>query len=213
MKDRHDKEAMPSPVTNGRLEEGDMAEWLLTYLRDHSSGISEYDLFTALNESGDSRFDMSQLRDTFPLFCAHFRLFNALYRLREQLWVEQLGVLEISPLLIILRPYHRHQGEQNRLNEVDALRDYYLDSAQLEQTTALELEQMLNKFWMRLGGSERRRQALEVLGLRDPAGAVLDVVTIKQQYRRLVMEHHPDRGGDAQQIQLINAAMVVLTEL
>lgn len=203
---------MPSPMKQDGVDSDPLDQWLLAFLRDHSSGISEYDLFTALNESGDSRFDMSQLRDTFSLFCAHFRLFNALYRLREQLWAEQLGILDISPFLIILRAYHRQQGEQNRLDEVDALRDYYFDSSQLEQTTAEELEQMLNKFWARLGGSERRRQALEVLGLRDPPGAVLDVVTIKQQYRRLVMEHHPDRGGETQQIQLINAAMVVLAE-
>lgn len=203
---------MPSPVKQDGVASDSLDKWLLAFLRDHSSGISEYDLFTALNARGDSRFDMSQLRDTFSLFCAHFRLFNALYRLREQLWAEQLGVLEISPLLIILRPYDGQSAKLNRMGEVDALRDYYLDSTQLEQTTALELEQVLNKFWARLGGSERRRQALEVLGLRDPVGVALDEAAIKQQYRRLVMQHHPDRGGDTQQIQLINAAMVVLTE-
>ncbi len=203
---------MPSSVKQGHVDSDPLDQWLLAFLRDHSSGISEYDLFTALNESGDSRFDMSQLRDTFSLFCAHFRLFNALYRLREQLWAEQQGILDISPLLIILRPYHHQSNKLNRMGKVDALRDYYLDSSQLEQTTALELEQMLSKFWARLGGSERRRQALEVLGLSDPAGAVLDMVTIKQHYRRLAMEHHPDRGGDTSRLQMINAAMAVLSK-
>ncbi len=201
---------MPAPVTEGHADE--LGEQLLILLRTHPTGLSEYDLFAALFEMGDSRFDISQLRDTFPLFCAHFRLFNALYRLRDRLWEQQSGLLEISPLLVILRPYNVQQSEKNRLSGVDALRDYYLDSAQLEQTTALEVEQMLNKFWARLNGSERRRQALEVLGLSDPVGAVLDVVTIKQHYRRLAMEHHPDRGGDTSRLQMINAAMAVLSK-
>ncbi|NNG14653.1 MAG: DnaJ domain-containing protein, partial [Gammaproteobacteria bacterium] len=34
---------------------------------------------------------------------------------------------------------------------------------------------------------------------------------IKQQYRRLAMQHHPDRGGDDATLQKINAAMNILT--
>ena len=33
---------------------------------------------------------------------------------------------------------------------------------------------------------------------------------IKKSYRKLAMKHHPDRGGDEFQLQLINAAKEVL---
>ncbi|MCF6323888.1 MAG: DnaJ domain-containing protein [Gammaproteobacteria bacterium] len=184
----------------------ELGEKILTLLRDSPAGLSEYELFAALYERGDERFDISTLRNTFSLFCVHFRLFNALYCLRDKLWAAQSHLLEISPLLVILREYDSRPGDGYQLRETDALRDYYLDSTHLEQTTAEELEQMLDKFWLRLNGSEKRRQALAVLGLTDP----IDAMAIKQHYRRLAMEHHPDRGGDTARLQMINAAMAIL---
>jgi len=192
---------------NERLA-SEFGEQILTLLRDNPAGLSEYDLFAALYECGDEHFDISALRDTFSLFCAHFRLFNALYCLRDKLWAAQSDQLEINPLLIILRECDPQPGSGYQPGEVDALRDYYLDSAHLEQATAAALEQLLDKFWSRLNGSEKRRQALEVLGLKDP----IDAVAIKQHYRHLAMAHHPDRGGDTARLQMINAAMVVLSE-
>jgi curved DNA-binding protein CbpA len=37
-----------------------------------------------------------------------------------------------------------------------------------------------------------------------------DAKTIKQQYRKLAREHHPDRGGNAETFKEINAAYEVL---
>jgi len=202
MSDGHDREAVPSSAA------ALFDRQLLTILRDNPNGLSEYDLFAALHSCGDSRFDISKLRDAFPLFCAHFRLFNALYRLRDDLWREQAGVLEISPLQVVLRRYNPQQAGGIQLGEVDPLRDYYLDSTQLEQTTAEEVERMLDRFWRRMQGVERRREALAVLGLNDP----VDMETIRHHYRRLAMKHHPDRGGDTLRLQMINAAMAVLSE-
>lgn len=184
------------------------AQLLLELLRDNPTGLSEYDLFAALHAAGDSRFDITTLRDSFSLFCSHFRLFNALYRLREQLWQEQLGELIINPLRVVLRPFDVGESETRQLAGVDPLRDYYLDITHLEQTTAEQVEQMLEKFWVRLEGSERRREALAVLELTDP----IDATAIKLHYRKLVMKHHPDRGGDTVHLQMINAAMAVLEE-
>jgi len=195
------------PESKDDLFSDTLGEQVLCILRDNPAGLSEYELFAALYSGGDERFDISKLRNTFSLFCAHFRLFNALYRLRDKLWQEQRGQLEISPLLVILRGCDAQQDDGRQLGEVDALRDYYLDSTHLKQTTAQELEQMLDKFWSRLNGSERRRQALDVLGLKDP----IDEAGIKLHYRRLVMEYHPDRGGDTARLQMINAAMSVLS--
>ncbi len=196
------------PTVTNELLAKELGEQILPLLRNHPAGLSEYELFAALYECGDERFDISKLRETFTLFCGHFRLFNALYCLRDKLWATQSGQLEISPLRIILRDYDPLLDGTHQLEEADALRDYYLDNTHLEQTTAEELEQMLDRFWSRLDGSEKRRQALEVLGLTDP----IDAMVIKQHYRRLAMEHHPDRGGDTARLQVINAAMAVLSE-
>ncbi len=202
----HGRDDMPSSTKGDAADEFDEQLWIL--LRENPTGLSEYDLFALLSKRGDSRFDISALHDTFALFCSHFRLFNALYRLREKLWMQQRGLLEISPLLIIIRPYDALLVDKNQLGEVDALRDYYLDDTQLEQTTPQALAHMLDKFWARLNGSARRHQALAVLGLSDPVGAS----EIRHHYRRLAMEHHPDRGGDTACLQMINAAMAVLRE-
>lgn len=52
----------------------------------------------------------------------------------------------------------------------------------------------------------QRQQALAVLGL--PANATPQ--QIKQRYRMLAKQYHPDRGGDLQQMQRIIAAYTVL---
>lgn len=51
-----------------------------------------------------------------------------------------------------------------------------------------------------------RQQALNVLGL--PPNATRQ--QIKRRYRYLAKKHHPDRGGDPQQMQRIIAAYEVL---
>ena len=57
---------------------------------------------------------------------------NALYRLRDQLWAEQRGHLQISALSTCLLPY---QAGCAALSEHDPLRDYYLDLQQLRDNT------------------------------------------------------------------------------
>ncbi len=52
-----------------------------------------------------------------------------------------------------------------------------------------------------------RQQALAILGL--PSNATPD--QIKRRYRYLAKKHHPDRGGDPQQMQKIIAAYTLLT--
>ncbi len=51
-----------------------------------------------------------------------------------------------------------------------------------------------------------RQQALSVLGL--PPNATRQ--QIKRRYRALAKKHHPDRGGDQQQMQRIIAAYELL---
>ena len=137
------------------------------------------------------------------LFCAHFVLFHALYRLRDRAWQAQQAHLEIRPLNIRWQPYH---GGQGGLARPDTLREYYLDLSNLEQTSARDVDALLAAFWVRFQRRDQRAAALMELGLSDP----VDDATIKRTYRQLVMQHHPDRGGETERLQVINAAVKAL---
>ena len=177
---------------------------LLELLERHPDGISEYELFNQLAALNFPDYHESARRPALGLFRAHFALFHALYRLRDRLWDERRGQLEIHTLCIQLSAYcAQHSDLPSRR---DPLRDYYLDARHLQDTTAGDVEQLLGKFWRRFGPRDQREQALGVLGLNDP----VDDVTIKQTWRRLAMQHHPDRGGSEQRLQEINAALTAL---
>lgn len=185
----------------------DLKGIVLGALQQFPLGLSEHELIKFLQSTGHLQLKRTTLWEKLPLFQAHFILFHTLYTLREELWREQNQVLEISPLKIILHSFDADTPTQETaLGEHDPLRDYYLDLSNLEQTTKEDVAQMLNSFWTRLEANDQRSAALEVLELKDP----VDFVTIKKQYRRLVMEHHPDRGGDKVQLQTLNYAMALL---
>jgi DnaJ-class molecular chaperone len=76
----------------------------------------------------------------------------------------------------------------------------------LQQTGKAEVDALLKDFWAMLSRHDQRSEALQLLGLSDPVsnGA------IRRRYRELVMRHHPDRGGDTQHQQLLNAAIATL---
>lgn len=178
---------------------------LLEILRHHPLGLSEYELFNILAKSGKNDFDRSAWQSEHALFCQHFLLFHALYSLRDLLHKQQQGCLEISALRICLSEWQ--SSEQTLPSDADPLRDFYLDITQLEKISADDVQQMLGDFWLRFHNNECRREALTVLGLNDP----VNDDDIKQRYRRLAMQHHPDRGGDDSTLQDINAAMSILT--
>jgi len=177
---------------------------LLEVLRTHPAGISEYELIRTLDSAGEPHFGTDCLRNNLSLFQIHFFLFHNLYQLHEQLWHNDKTHLDINPLCIQLLP-----GKDNpapALSAHNPLRDYYLDIDNLNNTDANDVERLLGKFWQRFADNDDRRNALAELKLDDP----VDWATIKTRHRRLVMQHHPDRGGDKQRLQAINAAMDVL---
>ena len=184
----------------------DLSDTLLCLLRAAPGGSSEYQLIQTLRADGNPHLSQRSLQDPLVLFRTHFLVFNALYRLRERLWREQAGHLEISPLRICLLPY---QAGSQGLSESDPLRDYYLDMNQLHATTEADVEQLLDSFWKRLdSGGDQTRDALRLFELEHEPQ--LDLARIRLRYRQLVSRHHPDRGGSTERLQSINAAMEVL---
>jgi DnaJ-domain-containing protein 1 len=177
---------------------------LLEILELHPEGLSEYALLQRLRTDPRVEFASARLDDTQDLFRTHFLLFHHLYRLRDRLRDERAGDLEIHALSIRLRS--TVPATAQTLAQPDPLGSYYLDLDNLEGTTRAELDELLGRFWARLSRYDRRGEALAVLDL--PAEA--DLATIRLQYRRLAMQHHPDRGGDQVRLQAIHAAMAIL---
>jgi DnaJ-domain-containing protein 1 len=176
---------------------------LLNILQQYPDGLSEYELFSALAELGLDAFDKSAFSNEHRLFCRHFILFHALYRLRDELLLRQQYLLEISALKICLLPWSAGQAA---LVQHEPLRAYYLDILELEKITPEEVADMLGRFWASYHSQQGRESALHILDLQDP----VDIDTIRKQYRQLAMRFHPDRGGDTGKFQEVNAAMRLL---
>lgn len=183
----------------------DLAEQVLQLLQAAPEGLAEYALIQQLKERHSGHIPNLPLADKLVLFRTHFLLFNALYRLRDQLWQQRTHLLQISPLSIRLLPY---QTGSAALSERDALRDYYLDMSNLQSTDERDVERLLTSFWTRMQGGEEKQAALELFELSDER--TIDLPRIKLRYRQMVSEHHPDRGGSTERLQSINLAMEIL---
>lgn len=177
---------------------------LLQILTPHTEPLSEYELLKQLRERGYAGFTDLQFHEPMALFFSHFLLHHALYRLQNSLWQQQNAYLAISALCIQLQPY---QAGEQVLSMPDALRAYYLDAANLAKMTGDQLDQLLGQFWQKFHAADDKQAALATLALCEP----VDYATIRQRYRQLAMQHHPDRGGDTATLQTINKAMAVLT--
>nr|WP_198426703.1 DNA-J related domain-containing protein [Aeromonas dhakensis] len=125
------------------------------------------------------------------LFRLNFLIMNALYQLQAELHGEGWWLL-ISTLDIRLEPLApRNAG--SALAQGEALRSYYLDWQVFWQTDREEVEALLGSFWRAYARDEHRAEALTLFAL--PAGAGPDA--IRRRWRELALQHHPDRGGDA----------------
>ena len=171
-------------------------------LENHPDGIGEYDLITNLKTQGYFNF-FSKPALPHELFQAHFFLFHSLYLLSNNLLEQKQYLLDIHTLKIQLLPYEK--GE-NSLQVDDKLNKYYLDFKNLENTSEDDVYDMLASFWNKYNKIDSREEALAVLGLKDP----IYNEEIKNQYRRLAMKNHPDRGGNTEKLQKINDALALL---
>ena len=176
-------------------------------LLSHSEGLSEYELFNQLKAPPYELFSTEALRDPLSLFQSHFILFNALYQLQDTCLLNQSGLMQIHCSCIRLNPWN---AGQNGLMAQDKLRAYYLDWTNLSGTDQVQVEAMLDSFWSAFSGMESQgqdnsmpqQQALALLELTQPYSSQ----QLKQQYRKMLHKHHPDKGGNnAQTVQLHNA--------
>ncbi|NLQ18511.1 DnaJ domain-containing protein [Marinomonas sp. M1K-6] len=168
---------------------------ILAILKAHPNGISEFDILKALK---DQLAEFNQLADdpNLQLFRQHFLIMNALYQLQSSLWQEENLTLSISAMRIhLLSTTQITQSDSTTLSDsVDAkLAAYYLDWGEYEKTDADEVSRLLNSFYQGIHLEGDRDSALKTLQIEhhNPSKTI-----IKQQYRKLAQQHHPDRGGD-----------------
>ena len=125
------------------------------------------------------------------LFRLNFLIMNALYQLQAELHGEGWWLV-ISTLDIRLEPLATREGG-SALVRGEALRSYYLDWQVFWQTDREEVAALLGSFWRTCERDEHRAEALTLFAL--PTGAQPDA--IRRRWRELALQHHPDRGGDA----------------
>ncbi|MDF1764280.1 MAG: DNA-J related domain-containing protein, partial [Oleibacter sp.] len=125
------------------------------------------------------------------LFRTHFLLMHCLYLLQQRWADEQQGYLSISALKIQRLAWQDNQ--ENTLDRHDPLAAYYLDLTHLDNTGSEDVQALLDDFWQRMLLPINKNEDLAALGLENDAAPD----EIRSQYRRLAMQNHPDRGGDA----------------
>ena len=176
------------------------------YLDGNPEGVKEYDLLCHMDDRGLFNKLDTTVSAPLLLFQKHFLLFHLLYLINQQLVQNNLGALQISPLMIKKLSYVE-AGTQ--MGSVDALSDYYLDLKNLETANENNVNDMLDSFWEKFLRNDKRGDALKVLGLSDPVSDK----EITLRYRKLANTHHPDKGGDHDKIQEINNAYAVLIKV
>ncbi|MBU0689678.1 MAG: DnaJ domain-containing protein [Gammaproteobacteria bacterium] len=176
-------------------------------LNANPAGLTEHELLKILAEHEVSLFGEDYFNSPLGLFQRHFLLFHCLYLLRDKLRAEQRSDMEIHCLGIRQIPYRSTASDHPTLH--DPLAAYYLELDNFTNTDEQEVLRLLNDFWQRFSGDEQRDKALAVMGLAHPTS----YPEIKQQYRRLAMQCHPDRGGEIDQFQKLEWAMGILRVL
>ena len=177
---------------------------ILALIREFPLGFTEYDLIQRLQEREDSFAFAGESADL-VLFRKHFLVMNALYQLQSELFDTGM-YLTVSPLDIRLEPVQMSKLTSPPTDNAAPLRAYYLNWDNLMQTGHTDVAAMLRRFQERYLALDERIQAMQTLDL--PVDAPWE--TIKQSYRRLAAQHHPDKGGDPARFRAIRVAYEIL---
>ncbi|MDG6773295.1 DNA-J related domain-containing protein [Thiomicrorhabdus sp. ZW0627] len=178
--------------------------------------ISEYQLMKHLSANGLVEFkpDLEPL----TMFRSHFLLFHLLYRLQDRWHEEGQGWLSIHTTDIHLEPDASFSPSSNplqsQLRENDPIKSYYLDYQEFLNTQKEDVLGLLDDFWRRMAGlpalsidATSRSEAMKTLGLEEES---LSLQSVKQQFRTLCQQHHPDKGGDPKMFRRICDAKDIL---
>ncbi len=185
----------------------------LDQLFNVSACCSEHQLITHLQAHKIAPFDQFSLAQPKDLFSAHFLCMHALYQLKKHYQEMQSYTLIIQSVQIqriAIKAINPINELPNTAVEIsDPLESYYLNAAHYFETQEDEINDLLKAFWQKYLAQDHKMQALDVLNL--PANA--DAKMLKEQYRRLAQQHHPDKGGCAETFAKIHQAKTILDKL
>ncbi|TGG95728.1 hypothetical protein E4656_04780 [Natronospirillum operosum] len=177
-------------------------------LREHRTGISEYELMQRLDAEPQAPFTRPDMLDSWVLFRSHFWLFHHLYLLKLQLG--SVGeTLDIVATRICRFHTQDTASTQTEVAPADPMQEYYLDLDNLVRETPDSLQAKLDAFWRGLQAPDKVHADWALFDLKPPVSAP----ALRQRYRALCQRHHPDRGGDAVQFQQVQAAYARLKPL
>lgn len=189
----------------------DLDNAILTILEQ--GPISEYQLIKTLQQPPFDIFSNADFNDPLVLFQTHFVTYNALYKLQQQGWQQQLFHLDLIATNIEKHPYKQslsHQLSNDLSNQ--KLADYYLDWSHFDNTDENDVLNLLDDFWQRMSNHQSVsetviKRALKQLNLPSfPTLAIL-----KKQYKLLCIQHHPDKGGCPSEFNQIKQAFLLLS--
>ncbi|WP_372964597.1 DNA-J related domain-containing protein [Marinobacter sp.] len=171
-------------------------------------GLSELELIKALQSDRWGLIGPVNFHQSEQLYPVHFLIFHTLYRLNDQLLPEGESI-HLSPIRIRLFAIDRDTNE-SLPGHTDELRSFYLDIGQYFMSNT-EIRNMVDNFWK---GTVRQKpdntsvsSAAQRLGFECPPA---QFITVKQQFRKLVMKAHPDRGGSTEEVQSLNESFSIL---
>lgn len=201
------------------------------------SSISEFELIRMLQYPPYELLSKRALQANLDLFQTHFLVFHCLHRLRLEWWREGLGTLRVEPLAIQLvadsarvgeshpqtqshsvpgaapRIESDNNGATSALQTADPLAAYYLDLDNLYATGEQDVERLLDSFWQALRSNEPQvsaAQRSEALVLLNFTAMPDNQAQLKRQFRILLHQYHPDKGGSNVQVRRLQWAYKVL---
>ena len=185
---------------------------ILTLLKQHPDGLSEFELLRAL-QAAYPMLDTLADEPNLKLFRQHFFIMNALYQLQRRVWQDDGVKLDILPTCVRIEISSTEQIALATTSELSdsveaKLADYYLDWRSYDETNEEDVAALLDSFFHGLDNASEKQQAYKKLALTDSASES----EIKRQYRKLVHYAHPDRGGSAEDFIELRHAFEVLSK-
>jgi len=170
-------------------------------LTEFKEGLSEYDLITLLDQRHTHIYPKPDLSDPLLLFQHHFFLRHSLYVLQNELSQLNQWMLDITAVKITKRIAFETTNDP-QITLADPLRAYYLDLSNLNKESQQSVQSMLKGFWVSMAKYQHKPEALAALGLTGNESAIGQ----KKQYKALVQQHHPDKGGSEEEFKKIQTA-------
>ncbi|CUS48656.1 MAG: DnaJ-class molecular chaperone with C-terminal Zn finger domain [Idiomarinaceae bacterium HL-53] len=188
-----------------------LKESIETVLLSEQNSLKEFELIQKLQAPPFGVIAEDALRTELKLFQTHFLVFHCLYLLRDEWRNQKLFDIEIDALAIRVLPY---SSGQEGLSLEDTLRSYYLNLEHWHETTQVDVESLLNRFWSGLVGEPTTVSAasLEVaLSELELTAAPTSLAELKTHYRKMTYTVHPDKGGSTEQMQRVQNAYQTLS--